>query len=66
MFSELTRDRFRRFKRIRRAYISLWILGIALTENVYDKVKFKYKTAKLPEFKVKWQDEPLRVWEITE
>jgi class 3 adenylate cyclase len=40
--------------------------GIAITENVYDKVKFNYKTAKLPEFKVKWQDEPLQVWEITE
>ena len=40
--------------------------GIAITENVYDKVKSKYKTAKLPEFKVKWQDEPLQVWEITE
>jgi microcin C transport system permease protein len=29
MFSELTRDRFRRFKRLRRAYVSLWILGMA-------------------------------------
>jgi class 3 adenylate cyclase len=40
--------------------------GIAITENVYDKIKNNYKTAKLPEFKVKWQDEPLQVWEITE
>lgn len=40
--------------------------GIAITENVYDKVKSNYKTAKLPEFKVKWQDEPLQVWEIME
>ena len=40
--------------------------GIAITENVYDKVKINYKTAKLPEFKVKWQDEPLQVWEIAE
>lgn len=29
MFSELTKDRFRRFKKIKRAYYSLWILGIA-------------------------------------
>jgi microcin C transport system permease protein len=28
VFSELTRDRFKRFKKIRRAYISLWILGV--------------------------------------
>jgi class 3 adenylate cyclase len=42
--------------------------GIAITENVnvYDKVKLKYKTAKLPELKVKWLDEPLHVWEIRE
>jgi adenylate cyclase len=40
--------------------------GIAITENVNEKVKFQYKTAKLPELKVKWQDEPLQVWEISE
>jgi adenylate cyclase len=40
--------------------------GIAITENVYDKVKSKYETAKLPDLKVKWQDEPLQVWEIIE
>ena len=29
MFSDLTKDRIRRFKRVKRAHISLWILGIA-------------------------------------
>jgi len=40
--------------------------GIAITESVYDKIKMNYKTDKLPEFKVKWQDEPLKIWEIIE
>ncbi len=40
--------------------------GIAITESVYNKIKMHYKTRKLPELKVKWQDEPLKVWEIVE
>jgi class 3 adenylate cyclase len=40
--------------------------GIAITENVYDKIRTDYKTGRLPEFSVKWQTEPLRVWEIIE
>ena len=40
--------------------------GIAITENVYDKVRMDYETSKLPELQVKWQKEPLRLWEITE
>ena len=40
--------------------------GIAITESVYDKIKKNYQTNKLPDFKVKWQDEPLQVWEIIE
>ena len=40
--------------------------GIAMTETVYDKVKTRYETRKLPDFEVKWQDEPLKVWEVVE
>jgi class 3 adenylate cyclase len=40
--------------------------GIAVTEDVHDKVKAHYETRKLPDFEVKWRDEPLRVWEIVE
>lgn len=37
MFSELTKDRFRRFKRIKRAYYSLWILGIAFFLSLFSE-----------------------------
>ncbi len=40
--------------------------GIAITESVYDVVKMRYETVQLPDFELKWQDEPLRVWEIVE
>jgi adenylate cyclase len=40
--------------------------GIAITERVYDQVKAMYETCRLPDFEVKWQDEPLKVWEIAE
>jgi class 3 adenylate cyclase len=40
--------------------------GIAVTENVYDRIKTRYETRRLSDRKVKWQDEPLRVWEIVE
>jgi len=37
MFSELTRDRFRRFKKIKRAYYSLWILGVAFAISLFSE-----------------------------
>ena len=40
--------------------------GIAMTETVYDRVKETYQTSELPEVKLKWLDEPLRVWEVVE
>jgi adenylate cyclase len=40
--------------------------GIAITENVYYKVRTAYKTGRLSEFRVKWQEAPLKVWEIIE
>jgi len=38
--------------------------GIAITEQVYDKVKNMYAVRPLPGVIVKWQEEPLKVWEI--
>jgi adenylate cyclase len=40
--------------------------GIAITENVYNHIKEKHKTRQLPDFAVKWQGEPLKIWEIIE
>ena len=40
--------------------------GIAITERVHDEVKMEYETRKLPDIRVKWQNEPLRVWEVVE
>jgi adenylate cyclase len=40
--------------------------GIAITDRVCDAVKVMYETRRLPDFRVKWQDEPLKVWEIAE
>ena len=40
--------------------------GIAITERVYEKIKMNYETRRLPAFEVKWQDEPIKVWEIVE
>ena len=40
--------------------------GIAITERVYDEVKMKYETRQLSDFRLKWQDEPLKVWEVVE
>ncbi|MBN1848808.1 MAG: ABC transporter permease subunit [Deltaproteobacteria bacterium] len=37
MFSELTKDRLRRFRKIRRAYYSLWILGIAFFLSLFSE-----------------------------
>ncbi len=40
--------------------------GIAITERVYDRVRMNYKTRRLPDFSVKWQEEPLKIWEVVE
>lgn len=40
--------------------------GIAITESVYAKVHKHYNTNRLPDVQVKWQAEPLKVWEILE
>jgi adenylate cyclase len=40
--------------------------GIAITKRVYDEVKNDVETRRLPDVRVKWQDEPLRVWEVVE
>ncbi len=40
--------------------------GIAITERVYDQVKSNYPVRRLPNFNVKWQTEPLKVWEVVE
>lgn len=37
MFSELTRERLRKFRLIRRAYISLWILGVAFFVSIFSE-----------------------------
>jgi len=39
--------------------------GIAITERVHDRVKSNYTVRRLPDFNVKWQTEPLRVWEVS-
>ena len=40
--------------------------GIAVTEGVRDAVHGAHETRRLPDLKVKWQDEPLRIWEVVE
>ena len=40
--------------------------GIAITERVHDRIKSNYPVRRLPDFKVKWQTEPLKVWEVVE
>jgi class 3 adenylate cyclase len=40
--------------------------GIAITENVYKHIQEKHKTRRLPDFEVKWRDQPLKIWEIVE
>ena len=40
--------------------------GIAITERVYGRVKSNYPVRRLPDFNVKWQTEPLKVWEVVE
>jgi hypothetical protein len=38
--------------------------GVAITESVYERIKADYRTNRLPDFKVKWRDEPLKTWEV--
>lgn len=40
--------------------------GIAIAERVYGRVKADYHIRRLPDFNVKWQTEPLQVWEVVE
>jgi len=40
--------------------------GIAITERVYDRVKSDHPARRLPDFNVKWQVEPLKIWEVVE
>lgn len=40
--------------------------GIAMTERVYDRVRMNRKTRRLPDVSVKWQEEPLKIWEVVE
>ncbi len=40
--------------------------GIAVTGPVYEKVKKVFPAKELPEVKVKWREEPVRIWEIIE
>ena len=38
--------------------------GVAITERVYEKVKDAYAVRRLPDVILKWQEEPLKVWEV--
>ena len=38
--------------------------GIAVTETVYHQIKERHRTNRLADVVLKWQDEPLRVWEV--
>jgi len=38
--------------------------GIAITERVYETIKTNYATRRLADLIVKWQDEPVKVWEV--
>ena len=38
--------------------------GIAITEGMYEHIKNDFNTNSLPDIFVKWQEEPLKVWEI--
>ncbi len=40
--------------------------GIAMTERVHDRVRMNRKTRRLPDVSVKWQEEPLKIWEVVE
>jgi len=38
--------------------------GVAITEKVYTRIWKHFTTNRLPDVTLKWQDEPLRVWEV--
>lgn len=40
--------------------------GVAITEQVYEEVKDAYAVRRLPDRILKWQEEPLKVWEVEE
>ena len=40
--------------------------GIAITERVYNRIRQHYITRRLPDMRVKWQSDPLRVWAVDE
>jgi class 3 adenylate cyclase len=40
--------------------------GVAITERVYEKVRDAYAVRRLPDVVLKWQQEPLKVWEVVE
>jgi class 3 adenylate cyclase len=40
--------------------------GVAITEQVYEKVRDAYAVRRLPDVALKWQEEPLKVWEVEE
>ena len=40
--------------------------GVAITEQVYKKVRDSYAVRRLPDVALKWQAEPLKVWEVEE
>ena len=40
--------------------------GVAITEWMYEKIKNKYAVQQLPDIRLKWRDEPMKVWEVEE
>jgi class 3 adenylate cyclase len=40
--------------------------GIALTERLHAEIEAHYQTRPLPDLKVKWQETPLKIWEVVE
>ena len=40
--------------------------GVAITEWIYEKIKNKYAVQQLPDIRLKWRDESMKVWEVEE
>lgn len=40
--------------------------GVAITAAVWERIKGRYSTRRLPDMTVKWRPEPLVAWEIIE
>ncbi|MCK5197778.1 MAG: adenylate/guanylate cyclase domain-containing protein [Spirochaetales bacterium] len=40
--------------------------GVAITEWVYERVKDKYTVCRLPDVNLKFQEKPMKVWEVEE